>query len=700
MAGHADRVITCAVWSVAAVTMAGRCSRLFASIAEMLTLSLSAPFTFSPLARRSCWAALVVVAIVSMLLGGYLFLRQWAQNPAVPFLATEAGAKWILVDEPFRLTRRRSRQREVQFRRVLQVNQPYRQAILTVRAFKLAAVLVDGRLVHQPRTDFELWKEPLQVDLAPHLPPGEHTVVIFAANENGPPALLAHCAELDLQTDASWEASTDGQTFAPVALAAEKKPPELSRQFDTTLQAMASHGVLFTLLFVGGAALALVASGWRERRAWPRSLPSAPELWRYGLLAAWGILGANNLLRIPPHVGFDASGHVDYIQYVATTGQIPLAPEGWQMFQSPLYYLLSAPLFSMLKPLFSAPDLIRLLCVVPLLAGAAQVEICHRTLKRLFPERADVQIVGMLVGGLLPMNLYLAQGLGNESLNAALGGMFLACLLILVADPSARLTSRRALWLGILLGLALLAKVTSVLLLPLALAAFAWSGRREPRPWLASARATGVFLAATVLVAGWYYARNWIALGRPFIGGWDPGRSIVWWQDPGFRVLEHFTSFGTALIQPIHAATSGIWDAIYSTAWCDGYLSMMVEYDVRPPWNYGLLLACAGLSALPCMWILLGCLSPALRSARHWAAPTMLSLLACGVFLLAMVWLFASLPIYSTGKATYMSSATVCLAVLAAAGYELLSRQRLLRAAMVGGLVVWVVAAYGGYFVL
>lgn len=56
---------------------------------------------------------------------------------------------------------------------------------------------------------------------------------------------------------------------------------------------------------------------------------------RWGLLGLWAILSINNMFKLNYQAGSDVWGHIDYIDYIATKGTLPLAPEGWQMFQSP-----------------------------------------------------------------------------------------------------------------------------------------------------------------------------------------------------------------------------------------------------------------------------------------------------------------------------------------------------------------------------
>ena len=61
-----------------------------------------------------------------------------------------------------------------------------------------------------------------------------------------------------------------------------------------------------------------------------------------GLAAFWILLFANNLGGLPALVGYDVWHHLAYIRYVAEHHSLPLAGQGWEMFQPPLYYVLSA----------------------------------------------------------------------------------------------------------------------------------------------------------------------------------------------------------------------------------------------------------------------------------------------------------------------------------------------------------------------
>src|SRR5262249_3893452 len=152
----------------------------------------------------------------------------------------------------------------------------------------------------------------------------------------------------------------------------------------------------------------------RQSSAW--CWRATPPRVRWLIAAAWVILAANNLWRIPPHLGFDVDRHFDYVKYIATRHSLPLASEGWQMFQPPLFYLLAAPWYGLLSPLLGDDALLKILRVLPMLCGLAQIEIMYRTARAVFPDKDDLQIVATTVGGLLPMQIYISLVVGNGPL--------------------------------------------------------------------------------------------------------------------------------------------------------------------------------------------------------------------------------------------------------------------------------------------
>src|SRR6185295_3749978 len=242
-----------------------------------------------------------------------------------------------------------------------------------------------------------------------------------------------------------------------------------------------------------------------------------------------------------------------------------------------------------------------------------------------------------------------------------------------------------------------LTKVTPVLLLPVFAVLLILVLRQATWSTLASAfvRVYGVGF----LVAGWYYLRNWWHLGRPFVSGWAADRQITWWQSPGYRTLEDFYRFGSALGSPIYSGIAGFWDSLYSTFWLDGWLSSMIVYDARPPWNYGWMIAGAWLAILPMAAIVVGAIVAFSRSDPPIARGIRFALGCVAIYLAAMLWHFLEMPAYSSGKATYSLGLTPCYAILAVAGFDRMTRHRFARAAVYGAFGCWAVASYFAYFV-
>jgi 4-amino-4-deoxy-L-arabinose transferase-like glycosyltransferase len=393
----------------------------------------------------------------------------------------------------------------------------------------------------------------------------------------------------------------------------------------------------------------------------------------------------------------DIQQHYEYIEYVANTGRIPLATEGWQMFQSPLYYVLSALLWKFpLSRWFDMTTAMMMLRVIPLLCGLLQVELAYRASRYVFPGRQGLQIWGTIIGGLLPMNLYISQVVGNEPLSGLFSAGAVVIGFLLLTSEREIIPERYFLLLGAALGLALLTKVTAVLLVPLAvmLVVYVLNKRRQSFRYIL----LRVLLVGGIIfvIAGWYYIRNWIELGRPFVGGWE---SSVWWQDPGYRTGSDFLSFGRSLSAPIYSAVQGFWDSLYSTLWLDGGLSGIGVYKYRPPWNYDFMLSGVLLSLVPSVGILIGILVTISRPSDRAHRAQLFSVLCMGIYVAALLYMYVTVPVWSTAKATYTLGIAPCYAILCVTGLDFLSRNDLLRATINGCLACWAVAAYCSYFI-
>jgi uncharacterized membrane protein len=184
---------------------------------------------------------------------------------------------------------------------------------------------------------------------------------------------------------------------------------------------------------------------------------------------------------------------------------LPLPTEGWEMYQPPLYYLIAAATLSVCNLSIKDPSSIAVLRFLGGFLGIAQFVLTFLSLRLLLPARAA--LVGLLLAAFLPMHLYLAQYVTNEMLAATLATATLYFSLRLLLSEVSR--ASQFAWVGLALGAAMLAKATSILLLPVIVVAIAAKLAYARMPLAILLRNLGLLLAICFIVCGWHYARIW-----------------------------------------------------------------------------------------------------------------------------------------------------------------------------------------------
>jgi hypothetical protein len=428
-------------------------------------------------------------------------------------------------------------------------------------------------------------------------------------------------------------------------------------------------------LLVAFTLAALLSLALRGPRA--RAIPWNAA-WVWGpILAWWGFVFAFRAVRLPEYVGFDGPDHLIYVRYVLERGSLPLANEGAQTYHPPLFYVASAGLLRLFEGWGLPARMV--LRIVPFASGLVLVGVAHALARQLLPgDRAKVALCA-LAAALLPVNLYMSSYLTNEPLHAAL-----AALSLLVATRC--LLARRArashvVLAGVLLGLAILAKVSSLLLLPLV------TGFLAAREWLADGRRLvaaclrpGLFAAVVVAVCGWFFARNRLRLGRFVVGNWNlPGTDAAWWQAPGFHTPGYYLSFGPGLERPFFSGFESFWDGLYATFWGDGFVAGVAAWSYRHPlWDYGFMGATYVLALPASVLLLVGFLRLVRQALRDpdVRRRVALSFLATVTVVTVYVVLYMTLvhPVYSMTKASYALSLVPLLSLALAEGALALHR--------------------------
>lgn len=646
-------------------------------------------------ARKNKRIVFLGLVICFLFLLAFVVVQNIKANPDIIFLSPEGKARWIRYAMPISLYPHPPEDVTVIFKSSFQVNTPPSSAPLHLRALKRASVFLDNRLLFSSHKDLNRWKEEYVIDLSPGLSPGLHELRIEVFNRKGHPALLAYCRPLNVYTGEAWDSTYDGQPWEKALPVDKTLIAPISQQFERADHALLSGWWCFLPLFMVVFCYSFLIS----RGTIPTQYVPTARAVRWFVLAAWVTLAANNFLKIPLYVGLDNEGHLKYIEYLILNHRIPLPSEGWQMFQPPLFYSIAAFFAKFLLTFFSAETVALLIRIIPLLCGMAQVEICYRAMVLVFPEREGLQAIGTIIGGLLPMNIYISQVVGNEPIAGFFTGLVVLLIIRHLYHPSGR--NLEFFGIGLFWGAALLSKITAVLLffpivVSLSVSHFkgaSLSGERLLSFGRRVAQVTGI----AALISGWYYIYVWIRTGGiPF-----PTSSISaeWWQDPSYRIAKHFLSFGESLFYPVYSGVVGIWDSLYSTLWMDGFLSGVVSYNDRPPWNYGFMLACSWLSLLPTAAILLGIIYALRKPGRRRGIGLFLAGFCVLIYASAIFYVYLILPTYSTGKATYALGITVCFAILCVQGLDLMMRKPVIRFAVYGIVACWAVSVYVGYFV-
>jgi hypothetical protein len=645
------------------------------------------------LRRLSVLAAGLLVLVAAIV----LWFKLW-HDPDVIWLSPSGGAQWIRADQPFQLVAHHRTGTVTVFQKRFELSEPAGESALVVHALKLSVIDLDGQSLYKPNSldDSGDWKRPIQIAIPP-LPVGSHELRITVGNPNGPSALLAYANSLDLATGSGWVAGPpSGESeLAPTVPVTTLHRPQISDLFLSRHQIPAVYywalGAIFVVVFVIGLARPFA------RISIPNSKLTPAGSLRWVLIAAWAVLAVHNFTSLSLDYGFDRTGHVAYVEYLSQHHRVPLATEGWQMFQSPLYYVVAALVHAGGTMIFDDATAWRIVLLFSVVAVGIQVQFIFWALKAVFPTRQSVQCLGLLVAGLMPMGLYMSQLVGNEPLAGLFGAGAVTLTIVGHQDPQRMIRQGHQVAIGLLLGLAVLTKVSAVLLFPPISMAIILAARRAVNSGSRIAFSLLRFFATVVVVSGWYYLRNWYLLGKPFIGGWDAARGIDWWQDPGYRTLGQFTSFGEALCHPVYAVYAGFWDSLYSTMWLDGSLSGKVSIDNLPPWNHEFMLAGAWLALLPTVAILVGVVAAFLPSRRTGQSAVIFSVSCVATYVVAMLYLFLHVPIYSTAKASYTLALLPCYGVLAAAGFEIMVRNRILKAAAFAWMTCWATAAWCAY---
>ena len=656
--------------------------------------------------RPRTWAALLLALAVSAT--GALLYFQATRDDASPFFVSTAPAEWILYPMAPVAVRPKG-ELETVFTRGFSLERAPERARLTLRMYREGSVAINGAPVPFAASDGARWKSPREGDVASLLRAGENHVEVRVRTRYGPPALwlALEAGDLRLASDESWTASLMGAEETAARLArtpldrwprSAPSPERLAAENPRPLDALRSHAAEIGSWFLLGALLALAVSFGLRRQGLTR-IPAGLLISAWLLVACvWLALFVNNN-GLDGQWGFDAGAHRRYVKVVLQEGRLPLADEGWQTYQPPLYYLLAAGWLKLAGFTGTGQNAVAFLRWLGLAAGVLQALFVLLALRELFPRRPGLVLCAFVFSMSLPVDLYLFQMITNEAWVAMLssGALWWTIRMLRQADCSLR---DHAI-LGLFLGLAMLAKFSA--LIPLVLCPSVLLVQRWLRPQSGlgpQLTRLGTTMAVALAVCGWHFLR--VALhfgGNPFVGNWDEASGQAWWQDPGYHVLGDYLRFGLALERPLMSAVASVPDALYSTLWGDGMLSGVGDVRTPVPWNLHWMAAGYLLALGPCLALLLGALVGLADFVRKPRAERFLLLAVLGATVYALLNMTLRLPFYTQAKAFYGLSALVPIAFCFALGFDALAlRWRGVRVLGVVWLAGWALLANATFF--
>ena len=202
------------------------------------------------------------------------------------------------------------------------------------------------------------------------------------------------------------------------------------------------------------------------------------------IVLAWLAMGTVYAVRTPRWQAPDEPAHFNYVAYLVQHRAFPVLQPGdfpaeylerlkadhfpadqpidsirYESHQPPLYYLLGAVVYRTTAPMGAEVQFLALR-LLSVLLGAAVLLVAFATVSAIFPAWHGVALGSVALAGTLPMHLAVAASVNNDLL-----AELMVALIVYLSVRSIRdgLTPRRTLWMGVLVGLALLTKTTTYL---------------------------------------------------------------------------------------------------------------------------------------------------------------------------------------------------------------------------------------------
>ena len=406
-------------------------------------------------------------------------------------------------------------------------------------------------------------------------------------------------------------------------------------------------------------------------------------------MAAYVALAAGYALATPAWNNPDEPAHFNYVRELAERGSLPVLasgdwdaerleafkaarfpPEasidaiGYEGHQPPLYYLLAAPVYRLTDgwPTRSQVVALRALSIA---LGAVVVVAAYRAARVVAPDGAVPCLASATVAA-IPMHTAMSAAINNDSLANAVAATI---VVVLLGGLRVGFDDRRSIAVGLLLGAALLTKLTVYAFTPLVLGVVWWTERRKRAQHLGMEGTAGprtgapdpapawrrpaLALAVAAAVSGWWFVRNMTVYG---------------WADPVGLARHDAIVVGQPRWQALDATAADFFGRVLFRSFWGQFGWMGVVLDDR------LYLIYLALTALGLLGLVVGWRGTAGRqrplSDGAWPR-TATAFLALIVFLIAAQVVYYNLT-FIQPQGRYLFPALVPIGVLLALGWHAL----------------------------
>lgn len=382
------------------------------------------------------------------------------------------------------------------------------------------------------------------------------------------------------------------------------------------------------------------------------------------LFAVGVVMRVHNAIAYPERWGFDGLFNERYVGRLLESFALPAPDSDWSTAHPPLFYYLSAGLARLLGVGDSLGAIVPARLASSAI-GLVMVFLCFALVRRAAP---DDPRRAWLAGGLvlfLPAHVYMSAMLNEEVLAATLTSiaLFGVCSEVMRWEPP-----RRAVWrdvgIGLAAGAALLTKLSGLLVIGTAVAAYAWVGVRERRLGPALRRAA-VVAGVALVVGGWYYARNLALYGYLYPRNLST-HSLMFSMPPGERQWIDYLYVPLATFSDPQLLNEdllhSVWGSTYVTLWYEGHGHFLPQNE---PAVTHLGTALLVLALLPTAAFGVGAVRAARRGFRNPYAPEAPLVLLTLANLAGYVVFTWSNPWFATLKASYMLGMAIPFAYFA-----------------------------------